>query len=158
MAYARAVGAGRNWFARQRPIVKGGIIVGGGILVYKIIQAFSNDKSGGTSDELDVEENNLTYPLNNYKVFADGIEAAIWGTSAFPSFTEDDDAIGAILKAMQTTDDVYELVTAYGIRTRGALLEDGGNLVESIQQYLDDDVRDEVNALYQQKNIDFLWP
>jgi len=132
--------------------------VGGLYVGWRIYDALTADESGGTSDDLDVNETNLTYPENNYKVFADGIEAAIWGTGFIPSMNEDDDAIGNILMAMKTTDDVYELVTAYGIRTRGVLLEDGGNLVETLQEYLDDDVREDVNAYYVQQNINFQWP
>lgn len=157
MSYARAVARGQGWWQRQPKPVKAGVIAAGLYAGYKIYQLFNQDKSGGTSDDIEVNENKLSYPIGTYKVYADEIEAAIWGTGAFPSMTEDDEAIGLILMDMNTADDVYQLATEYGVRTRGVLLEDGGNLVETIQTYLDSDIKATVNADYRAKNIPFQW-
>jgi len=45
------------------------------------------------------------------------------------------------------------------VRTVGVLFaSDGGNLVQMIQEYLDNDLKEEVNRVYKARKIDFLWP
>ena len=126
------------------------------MLLYRIL---SKNKSGGTSDEAAAgySASKLTYPKFTYTAFADQIEAAIWGTGAVASWWEDDEQIADILKQMQNIDDVRALIDAYGVRTVGLLISDGGNLVESVASYLDNDLKEEVNADYAAKNIPFQW-
>ena len=125
-------------------------------LLYKWLKP---NKSGGTSDESAAGYNvsNLSFDKFTYTAFADQIEAAIWGTSGIASWWEDDQQIGDILKQMNTLDDVRALIAAYGVRTVGTILEDGGNLVESIASYLDEDIKDQVNNNYLSKGINFQW-
>lgn len=128
------------------------------LAVYKLGKwAFSDDKSGGTTQNLVCGSGNLSFPSNQYEVFADQIETAIWGTWGIPSPWEDDTAIGEILMSMQSTDDVCKLNNAYDVRTVGIFMQDGGNLVQTIHSYLDDDIKEEVNAYYQIHNIDWIW-
>lgn len=118
-----------------------------------------DDKSGGTThNDLDINPDNLTYPRNQYKVIADSLEAFIWGNSGIASWTEDDQAIGNGLKLMFTADDVAQLIQDYGVRKVGVFIQDGGNLVESIAEYLDEDVKADVNATYASRGIPFIWP
>jgi hypothetical protein len=135
------------------------LYVGGGLLLtWLAYKFFTKDESGGTSDSgIKVDESKLTYDPITYKVLADGIEAAIWGTGAIASWTEDDEAIGEMLKEMQNIDDVKALIDAYGRRYVGVFLQDGGNLAATISEYLDTDIKNEVNAVYMARSINFQW-
>jgi hypothetical protein len=136
-------------------------IAGAGIGIYLLYRFFlsEDDQSGGTTQDIEVNQNKLTYPLNQYEIWADGIEAAIWGTSFIGAWWEDDEAIYNTLLQMRTTDDVYQLIRAYGVRYVGVLFNsDGGNLVQMISEYLDDDYKTEVNAYYKLNRINFVWP
>jgi hypothetical protein len=116
------------------------------------------DQSGGTSNtNLDIDEKKLTYPKNDYKIWADTLEAFIWGTSIMGVFSEDDEGIGEILILMHNDNDIAQLIKDYGIRTTGILLKEGGNLVESIATYLDQDVKEVVNIEYEARGIKFRW-
>ena len=133
---------------------------GAGLLLaylgYKLF--LKKDQSGGTSDvNVPVNTNNLTFDPYAYKIYADGIEAAIWGTGSIASWTEDDEAIGEILSKMQNLDDVKALIAAYGRRYVGVFLSDGGNLVQMITEYLDNDVKEDVNNTYASRGINFEW-
>jgi len=120
----------------------------GAFLLYRL---FKSDQSGGTSDEnISYTASNLTYSNIQYKIFADEIEAAVWGTGAIAAWWEDDEEIGRILMEMQNIDDVKALISAYGRRYAGVLLQEGGNLVQTIENYLDDDIKEEVNEVYKQ--------
>jgi len=134
--------------------------VGGGLLLtwlgYKLF--FKKDQSGGTSDvNVTVNPNNLTFDPFAYKIYADGIEAAIWGTGSIASWTEDDEAIGEILSKMQTLDDVKALIAAYGRRYVGIFISNGGNLAQMITEYLDNDIKQDVNNIYAARGINFQW-
>jgi len=133
--------------------------VGGGLLLtWAAYKLFKKDESGGTSDSgIKVDPSKLTYDPLTYKVLADGIEAAVWGTGAIASWTEDDEAIGEILKQMQNIDDVKALIDAYGRRYVGIFLNDGGNLAATITEYLDTDIKNSVNAVYMSRGINFQW-
>lgn len=138
---------------------KGAVLVGGVFALYKLGKWLfpGNDYSGGTSDKIDCG-NNLSYEKNQYKVFADAIEIAIWGTSFIATWWEDDDAIAAVLLQMNTTDDVCALVRAYGTRYVGIVMKEGGNLVQMIAKYLDDDLKEAVNQYYAANGIAWIWP
>lgn len=124
----------------------------GALLLYFIFR--KKDQSGGTSDtELVLNPNNLTFGPNQYRIFADAIENAIYGSYAIPKPWEDDTAVARILMEMQTDDDVAALIAAYGRRYIGILIQDGGNLVQTIQEYLDADLITQVNNNYQKKGI-----
>lgn len=128
-----------------------------GVILYNWL---TGDESGGTSDtdpDTDPDKENLSYPPGTYSLFADTIEAAIYGNYAIVTLWEDDEAVGDVLKQMNTLDDVYMLIEKYGRRYVGVFISDGGNLVETIQEYLDDDVKNSVNKNYQAKGIPFQW-
>lgn len=136
-------------------------IIGAGVALYIVYRVFFEDENlaGGTSQNIEVDTNQLTYPENQYKIFADAIFTAVWGDSVIASWTEDDEAIASILKQMRTTDDVYQLIRAYGVRYVGVLFNsDGGNLVTTVTEYLDNDLKKEVNETYTARGIDFIWP
>lgn len=134
--------------------------VGAGLLLtwlsYKLI--FKKDQSGGTSDQdININTSQLSYDPYAYKIYADGIEAAIWGTGPIANWWEDDTAIGEILLKMNNLDDVKALVSAYGRRYVGIFLNDGGNLAQMIAEYLDDSVKKQVNDQYAARGINFIW-
>ncbi len=138
--------------------MQAGTVAGGIFILYHIGRAiFSTDKSGGTSQKLLCDGTELTYPGNQYKIAADAIEAAIWGTWYLPSWTENDETIGAILMQMQTTDDVCALNNAFGTRFRGVIFKDGGNLAQTLQAYLDKSVKNKVNEYYYSRGIQWFW-
>ena len=59
-----------------------------------------------------IDESKLTYPRNQYLIFADAIQAATEG-----SWGDDEDAIYDVFEQMQTNDDVYALMEAFGNRS-----------------------------------------
>jgi hypothetical protein len=131
------------------------IIAAGGLGVYKIYSWLTADQSGGDSQNVDVG-NNVTYTNNQFRVFADALEAAFF-TGPF-GMTEDDTAIGVILKKMRTTDDVARLTRVFGVRhLHGSSFLTGGNLVQLVQSLLDKDIKNEVNAYYEANGIEWFW-
>jgi hypothetical protein len=106
-------------------------------------------QSGG-SEETQANPAKLTFPSWKYEQLADEIEADVWGGLAF---TENDDEIEAALKQLQTDDDFIQLSNAYGVRGRGLVLRDYYNLVQTLDIYLDDDNRENVNAYFASKNM-----
>jgi len=137
------------------PWIVGGIV--GAIILYNVL---TSDESGGisdTSDNTKPDKSNLTYLVGAYDIWADEIEAAIYGGYAIVSLWEDDTAIAFVLKQMETIDDVYQLIRAYGRRYVGVFISDGGNLPQAVTEYLDNDLKSEVNQDYQTKGIPFQW-
>jgi hypothetical protein len=117
------------------------------------------DETGGTSESLSAYDmDDLSYNENQYKILADSIEAHVWGSGSLPAFTEDDTAIGQALKSLFNLADIYFLIETYGRRYAGSFIQEGGNLVQTISEYLDEDIKDEVNATYQARGINFFWP
>jgi hypothetical protein len=58
---------------------------------------------------------------------------------------------------MQTLDDVKALIAAYGRRYVGIFISNGGNLAQMITEYLDNDIKQEVNNIYAARGINFQW-
>lgn len=146
-----------TWWNNRTPAEKTLAVGGSALAIYLIGKnLFSTDNSGGTTGSLSCGSN-TSYTNNEYATLADTIETSIWGTWWIPSPVEDDLSIAAALMLMNTTDDVCRLNNAYGVRTRGVLLEDGGNLVQTIHAYLDEDKKAEVNAYYVTKGINWSW-
>lgn len=144
---------GKTWIERN-PGTAAALAAAAAFGLYKI---FSSDQSGGTSQNNEADPRYLSYPPDWYNVAADQIEAAVWGTSGIAAWTEDDQAIATILLMMRSDDDIDALINAYGIRTVGTLIKDGGNLVETISEYLDQDMKEEVNEAYQVIGITYRW-
>lgn len=146
----------KKGFSSWSPIAQAAAVGVGLFIAYKL---FGDDDitQGQSENRVNPNKKNLSYPLGTYDMYADEIFVAVWGAGSIASWTEDDELIGSILMDMQNIDDVYQLIQAYGRRTVGLVLEDGGNLVETVGAYLDNDVRDEVNADYRAKNIPYQW-
>lgn len=102
-----------------------------------------DSKSGG-SEDIPVNENNLTYDSGVYNQMADSIEVAIWGGA----FTEDDTSVGDTLLRCMNDDDFNELSRVYGIRGEGVIIQYYYNLLQTIEMYVDNDVRQDVNENY----------
>lgn len=124
-------------------------------VLYKLKDLFNlfgkpdNSQTGGSEDVV-VEQSNLSYPDNWYLQQADIIEQAVWAGSAL---WEDDDAIQNTLLMCMNDDDFYQLSNAYGVRGRGVVLRDYYNLQQTVQEYLDDDNKEAVNANYASKGM-----
>ena len=110
---------------------------------------------GQTQEEIQVNAANLTYDDTVYQTQADNIEAAVCG--GLLSLTEDDAAIFDALNKMQNIDDVKRLIQVYGIRGEGLVLQEYYNLPQTITMYLDNDYKDQINAIYLQRGINFTW-
>lgn len=152
----------RNIRQRWNDLPTGGKVIavgGAGLIAWHIGNLLfgTEDRGGGTSQDIGCG-NNVSFTDNQFKVFADGIENAIWGTAWIPTPWEDDQEIADILTSMRTTDDVCHLVRIFGVRYRGIFLNDGGNLVQYIQSYLDADKKRAVNQFYLANNINWVWP
>jgi len=143
-----------NNTSKIAPLVTYLAIGGGAYLLYRLFKKPVIED--GTSQDISYNANNLTYPDATYTVLADAIYQA-FNIAGFSSFYEDDEAIGNALMQMQSNDDVAKLIRTYGTRA-GTLLTTDKNLVEAVQAYLDNDVKETVNANYQSKGINFYWP
>lgn len=106
-------------------------------------------QSGG-SEQQKPNAANLTFPNWKYEQLADTIEVAVWGGLGF---TENDDEIEEALKQLKTDDDFIALANAYGVRGRGLVLRDYYNLVQTLDLYLDDSNRENVNAYFSSQGI-----
>lgn len=110
---------------------------------------------GQTQEEIQVNAQKLTFDDSVYQTQADNIEAAVWG--GLLSLTEDDAAIFDALNKMQNIDDVKRLIQVYGIRGEGLVLQEYYNLPQTITMYLDNDYKEQINAIYLQRGINFTW-
>lgn len=64
-----------------------------------------------TSEQLQVNETNLSYPANQYGIYADQLEASM--QAAGNDFSK---TVG-VLNAMQTSDDLKQVIKAFGRRS-----------------------------------------
>lgn len=123
----------------------------------KVLDIFKNPQTtttgGQTQEEVTVNPANLTFDAAVYNSLADSIEAAVWG--GLLSVTEDDEAIFDALRKMKNLDDVKALIKAYGIRGEGIVLQEYYNLPQTITLYLDESYKNEINALYSQRGINY---
>jgi hypothetical protein len=116
-----------------------------------------NPEDAGSSDDLPAPDaNRLTYDAATYSFLADQIQSAIWHEGLF-AYSEDDEAIRLALLTMFTNEDVIELTRVYGTRGAKDALSATYNLPVSIRNFLDDDDREKVNEVYQQRGITILW-
>jgi hypothetical protein len=122
-------------------------------LVYKIVSKIFRDKETDSSQNVEVDKTKLSYPANEYLLMADTIEDAAWGT--FGSFTEDDALMYGTMAKMKNNDDLYQLAKVYGIRGVGVVIVDEYNLIQTIEKYLDNDYKRQLNALYAQRGITY---
>lgn len=113
----------------------------------------TSPQGGQTQEDLQINTAKLTFDDSVYQTQADNIEAAVWG--GLLSVTEDDAAIFDALNVMQTLDDVKKLIQVYGIRGEGLILQEYYNLPQTITMYLDSDYKEQINALYSQRGINF---
>lgn len=145
---------------QQKNIVFYLLVIAGVYFVYKIFKGLGSfigapeGSQSGTAVDLPVNTTKLTYSPEQYKVFADQIESAVW--SGF-DLTEDDEAFAQVLSQMNTNDDVKQLINAYGVRGEGVVIQKYYNLVQTVEMYLDDDLKEVVNNVYQSKGITFRW-
>lgn len=123
----------------------------------KVLNIFSNPQTtttgGQTQEEITVNPANLSFDNAVYNSLADSIEAAVWG--GLLSVNEDDEAIFDALRKMKNLDDVKALIKAYGIRGEGIVLQEYYNLPQTITLYLDSSYKNEINALYSQRGINY---
>jgi hypothetical protein len=126
-------------------------------IIKKLFDFFKSPQTtttgGQTQEELQINAAKLTYDDSVYQTQADNIEAAVWG--GLLSVTEDDAAIFDALNVMQNLDDVKKLIQVYGIRGEGLVLQEYYNLPQTITMYLDNDYKEQINAVYSQKGINF---
>jgi hypothetical protein len=107
--------------------------------------------SGVSQTEVVVDVESLTYPENNYIMWADQLEQGFYATY----LTEDDELVGQILRYMQNDTDVANLVKKYGVRDGGSWFNTNYNLPQAVSAMLDNDIKNAVNQNYQSKGISF---
>lgn len=107
--------------------------------------------AGVSQDEITVDVESLSYPQNNYLMWADQLEQGFYATY----LTEDDELVGQILKYMNNDTDVANLVQKYGVRDGGAWYNTNYNLPQAVSAMLDNDIKNQVNQNYQTKGMTF---
>lgn len=121
---------------------------------YKLIKLFQffgpPDTTAPGSQNAPAPQGEKSFTDSFYEDNADAIEVAIWGGL---DLWENDEAVGEILKAMQTDRDFWELKKAYGVRGEGIVIQKYYNLVQTLEMYLDEDVAEEVNQNWQSKGM-----
>lgn len=146
---------------KQKDILFYGLVILAIYFAYKIVKGIlsigappAGTTTGGTAQNQPVNTANISWPMASFASFADEIEQAVWGGL---DVTEDDEAIGQVLSMMNTKDDVQQLINTYGVRGEGVFIQKYYNLPQTIQTYLDSDVKGRVNSIYQQKGIQYVW-
>jgi len=131
-------------------LVRGGLLLGGLLLVNKVFGWFAPDNPGGTVTPGLGDTRPATLDAVSANTLADRIEVAVWGTGAVEAWTEDEEEVASCLMVCRVTNDVRLLMNAYG--SRGTHFNKL-NLTETVVEYLDNDYRAAVNADYQAKGI-----
>lgn len=142
--------------------VKTGLYIYLGIKAIELIQgaqsAMSDNQydAGGSASNCNFNANNLTLPIFEYDTIADGIQNAIWETGLFAMY-ERDDVIAGGLMMMNNLDDIQKLICVY--KWRGA--KDAASAVlslpQSVEKFLDDNLKQVVNQNYLDRGINFQW-
>lgn len=139
------------------------LVVGG----YYVLKAIGSIGSGVADvfSEPGIEEgtsqldcaglNNLSHNSFTYKAAADQIQEAVWG-APFAAW-ENDEAIRDGLLIAWTLDDVQKLSCEYGVRGANDAMSATYNLAQTVRNFLDADLRQEVNSTYNSRGIDFAW-
>jgi|694.fasta_scaffold27357_8 hypothetical protein len=124
------------------------------IALYFVIKKLWKLFGGNTTEQTDpskteVDENNLTYPILNYSLWADTIEDQLTG-----DVFENEQAVLEIFYLLRTTDDVTQLVKAYDRRT-GYLGLGSANLWQVIGNYFSNSDKEMLNAHFRRFGIDY---
>lgn len=139
------------------------IVVGG----YYVVKTISSVGSGVSEvfSEPEIEEGTSQLDCDNigdlshqpfvYKVAADQIQNAIWN-APFAAWENDQDIFDALVIAWNLND-VRQLSCEYGVRGANDAISNTYNLAQSVREFLDRDLRDQVNNIYAQRGIDFSW-
>jgi len=100
-----------------------------------------------------VNASNLTFPKNQYSLFADNLFSAMDGMGT------DEESIYGVFRQMQTDDDVSQLIVAYGIRTvtdpRPWYSNKDLSLAQSIKDELDETEVKKINVILAGKGIKY---
>lgn len=144
--------------------IKTGLVIAGGYLLYNLFKKFTGGDTQSSPDAIDCNaiwdnpkySRQLSYDKNSYFVRAESIWANNFGTSAWwPQLWEYDVAVGNTLKEMKNDMDVAALICAYGEKDCDIFAT--CTLPEVIAQFLDEDIKAEVNQDYRNKGITFTW-
>jgi hypothetical protein len=76
------------------------------------------------SQNLGINQSNLSYSDAEFKLMADSLEVAMAGPGT------DEPAIVSVFNQLQTPDDLKALVKAFGIRAKGSVFPDQWNLTQ----------------------------
>lgn len=124
------------------------------VVAFLLIRKFYKFFGGGTTAQSDpskteVDESKLTYPSNNYILWADTIEDLLTG-----DLTEDEAGVLSIFYLLRTTEDVTALIAAYGRRS-GWLGIGSGTLWQHLGAYLSQDEKNELNEHFRNFSIEY---
>ena len=123
--------------------IAGSLIAG----VYVLRSLVRNDADRFMEQNIQVK--NLTYPLAYYYELADALEAFFWEYWYF----EWDEAAADALMTLWTDDDYFQTVLAYGARCRPKFICEKKRLTQSIIQLLDQEFKEEVNAVWAERGM-----
>lgn len=95
-------------------------------------------------DQINSTGQRLSYPDNNYTLWADQLETAMYGPGT------DEDAVYQVMRTMKNDADVYKLISAFGMR-KGFLQWNAQSLPSWIQGDFSD--RTEINNILKSNGI-----
>lgn len=130
-------------------------IISGATDIVEDITTDDPDDAGHSQDHCG-NPNNYSWREENYEMMADQISDAVWNYGFF-GVTENDRAIANALLGCWTDDDVFKLACTYGVRGAPDAYSGQMNLVMTVTNRLDDDMKEEVNAAYQQRGMTTYW-
>lgn len=141
------------------PWAKGVLIVAGtavtvfvGYQIYKKIKSLKESKDARTDEKyFEKQGQTASYPLSNYKQFADAIYAARHGNNVLGT---DEDSIYNIISKMKNDIDILNLINAFGMKRKSFSLEDA-NLGGYLTDELDAKELDKVNGILASNNIKY---
>lgn len=131
-------------------------LIGGSLLLLWYLAPSKNESNEDTSEQIDKEaaaaENQgikLSYPLSNYNIWADTLQAAMFDAGTNES------AIFSIFRKLKNPRDLLQLVKAFGTRAYYSFGWKQGdyNLAQWFNEELSESEIDEINSILKSNNI-----
>jgi hypothetical protein len=130
--------------------------IAGAAGVLRLFRMFNSTASNKDTEEVikDEEANTglaLSYPLSNYNVWADELQAAMFDTGT------DEDTIFSIFERLKNIRDLLQLIKSFGVRTYYVFGISQGdyNLAQWFQEELSTSDIEEINSILHAKNITY---
>ncbi|HPG11699.1 MAG: hypothetical protein EOL88_07000 [Bacteroidia bacterium] len=146
-----------NIFQHKKKLVYGLLILIIVIILWKQGKKFLqkvSSKSLIKEAEQTVQEDNLTYPVEQYQIFSDRLFTAMNGIRT------DEDAVYDVLSKMITKDDMLKLIATFGHQedTEWGIFRafnTNGNLITWLQNELSDKEKEKVSEYFKKCGLEF---